>query len=74
MVTAAASVATRALLWAFGVPFVILMTVLCVVLLLTGSEGMAAAFALGALIPYYFILWLLRGKMREQLAFSIELI
>lgn len=71
-VTAAASVATRALLWAFGVPFVILMTVLCVVLLLTGSEGMAAAFALGALIPYYFILWLLRGKMREQLAFSIE--
>ena len=65
-------VAAKALLWAFGVPFVLLMAVLVLVLLLTGNEGWAALGALVALLPYYLILWLLRDKMREQLAFKIE--
>jgi sigma-E factor negative regulatory protein RseC len=65
-------VAAKALLWAFGVPFVLLMVVLVLVLLLTGNEGWAALGALVALVPYYIILWLLRDKMREQLAFRIE--
>ncbi len=72
VVATSGRVAARALLWGFGVPFIILVGVLFVVLQLTGSEGMAALSAIAALIPYYFILWLLRDKMREQLAFSIE--
>ena len=48
------------------------MVVLVLVLLLTGNEGWAALGALVALVPYYIILWLLRDKMREQLAFRIE--
>ena len=71
-VSTSGQVAARALLWAFGVPFVLLMVVLVLVLLLTGNEGWAALSALAALIPYYIILWLLRDKMREQLAFRIE--
>ena len=71
-VSTSGQVAAKALLWAFGVPFVLLMVVLVLVLLLTGNEGWAALGALGALIPYYIILWLLRDKMREQLAFRIE--
>jgi sigma-E factor negative regulatory protein RseC len=51
----------------------VLLGVLLLVLLLTGREGLAALSALAALIPYYFILWLLRDKMRQQLAFAIEL-
>jgi sigma-E factor negative regulatory protein RseC len=73
VVTASAGVAARALLWGFGVPFLVLLGVLLLVLLLTGREGLAALSALAALIPYYFILWLLRDKMRKQLAFAIEL-
>ena len=72
VVSASGQVAVKALLWAFGVPFVLLMAVLLLVLLLTGNEGWAALGALGALVPYYIILWLLRDKMREQLAFTIE--
>ena len=72
VVSTSGQVAAKALLWAFGVPFVLLMTVLVLVLLLTGNEGWAALSALVALIPYYIILWLFRDKMREQLAFQIE--
>ena len=71
-VSTSGQVAVKALLWAFGVPFVLLMVVLVLVLLLTGNEGWAALGALVALVPYYIILWLLRDKMREQLAFRIE--
>ena len=71
-VSTSGQVAAKALLWAFGVPFVLLMVVLVLVLLLTGNEGWAALGALVALVPYYIILWLLRDKMREQLAFRIE--
>ena len=72
IVSTSGQVAAKALLWAFGVPFVLLMTVLVLVLLLTSNEGWAALSALVALLPYYLILWLLRDKMREQLAFKIE--
>ena len=72
VVSTSGQVAVKALLWAFGVPFVLLMTVLVLVLLLTANEGLAALSALVALVPYYLVLWLLRNKMREQLAFRIE--
>ena len=72
VVSASGQVAVKALLWAFGVPFVLLMAVLLLVLLLTGNEGWAALSALATLVPYYVLLWLLRDKMREQLAFTIE--
>ncbi len=71
-VSTSGQVAVRALLWGFGVPFVVLVAVLFVVLKMTGSEGTAALSALLALIPYYGMLWLFREKMREQLAFAIE--
>ena len=71
-VSTSGQVAAKSLLWAFGVPFVLLMVVLVLVLLLTDNEGWAALGALVALVPYYIGLWLLRDKMREQLAFRIE--
>ncbi len=71
-VSTSEQVAVKALLWAFGVPFVLLLAMLILVLLLTGNEGWAALGALAILVPYYAILWLLRDKMREQLAFTIE--
>ncbi len=71
-VSTSGQVAVRALLWGFGVPFIILVAVLFITLQLTGSEGTAALSALGSLVPYYGLLWLFRDRMREQLAFSIE--
>ena len=71
-VTTSGTVAARALMWGFGLPFILLVMVLVVALQLTGNEGMAALTALASLIPYYILLWLLRNRMREQLTFSIE--
>ena len=71
-VSTSGQVAVKALLWAFGVPFVLLLAMLILVLLLTGNEGWAALGALAALVPYYALLWLWRDKMRQQLVFTIE--
>lgn len=72
VVSTSGDVAARALLWAFGVPFVWLVAVLVLVLWLTGDEGMAAISSLLSLIPYYGILFLMRHRMRRQMAFVIE--
>ena len=73
-VTVAASrqMATQALLLAFGLPLVIMLAVLLVILSLTGREGLSALCALGALLPYYGVLWLLRGRLQQRMAFWIE--
>ena len=72
VVSTSGDVAARALLWAFGVPFVWLVAVLLFVLWQTGDEGLAAVSSLLSLIPYYGILFLLRHRMRRQMAFVIE--
>jgi sigma-E factor negative regulatory protein RseC len=74
MVTTSGVVAAKALLWGFGLPFVLLVAVLVVVLLVTSNEGLAALCALAALVPYYFLLWLLRNRMRDELSFQIATI
>lgn len=72
IVSASGDVATRALLWAFGFPFVLMVTVLILVLWQTGNEGVAALSSLLSLLPYYGLLFLLRHRMRRQMAFTIE--
>jgi sigma-E factor negative regulatory protein RseC len=64
--------ATRALLLAFGLPLVILLAVLFTVLSLTGREDIAALCGIGALLPYYGVLWLTRHRLQQRLAFWIE--
>ena len=71
-VSASGQVAARALLWAFGLPFVILIIVLVCVLYVTKNEGLAAISSLLALVPYYLMIWTQRNRLREQLSFTIE--
>ena len=71
-VTASQRVAAKALLWGFGLPFVVMVTVLVVVLLLTDNEVAAALGGLLALAPYYGVLYLLRRRLRDQLSFAIK--
>ena len=71
-VATSGDVAARALLWAFGLPFVVMVGVLTLVLWRTGDEGLAAVSGLLSLLPYYGLLFLLRHRMRRQLAFVIE--
>ncbi len=71
-VWASKGVANRALLLGFGVPFLLLVCVLLLALRLTSDEGVAALVALGSLIPYYIILWILRDRISRQVSFHIE--
>lgn len=72
VVSASKEVANRAILLGFGLPLLLLIGVLLMVLRWTGDEGMAALASLGALVPYYIVLWLLRDSIRQQVSFRIE--
>ena len=72
VVSASKEVANRALLLGFGIPLLLMVAVLLIVLRWTGDEGIAALASLGALIPYYILLWLLRDSIRQQVSFRIE--
>jgi sigma-E factor negative regulatory protein RseC len=65
-------VANRALLLGFGLPLLILVSVLLIALLFLSDEGLAAMVALLALVPYYVLLYLLRDRIRQKMAFFIE--
>lgn len=71
-VTASTEVAAHALLLGFGLPFIVMVTVLVIVLQTTGNEGRAALSGLLALVPYYAVLYLFRNRLRDKLSFSIE--
>lgn len=72
VVTASREVAFKALLWAFGVPFIILVAVLFSVVAATSDETVGALSGMAALAPYYLVLYFLRGRMRSKMTFRIE--
>ncbi len=72
VVSVSDDVARLALLLGFVLPFAVLVAVLFIVLWLTDSEGVAALSGVGALAPYYFLLWLLRDRIGRRVSFQIE--
>ena len=72
VVSASRDVANKALLLSFGVPFLILVSVLLIMLKLISEEGIAALVSLLALVPYYVALYFLRNRIQQKIAFSIE--
>ena len=73
VVSTSGKTATRALLWAFGVPCILLMTVLAAGIFLFDSEGTAAITAMAIMLVYYFLLWLMRDRIAAQVSFTISL-
>ena len=71
-VWASKDVANKALMLGFGVPFLLLVSVLMIALKIIGDEGISALVALGALVPYYLALWLMRIRIQNQISFQIE--
>ena len=72
IVSASRDVANRALRLGFGVPFLILVSVLFIMLKVVSDEGLAAITAILALMPYYGMLYLMRDRIQQKIAFSIE--
>lgn len=61
----------KAVAWGFGVPLVIMVATLLLVRLWTRDDAMAALMGVSALVPYYFLLFLLRDKLRDKFSFAI---
>lgn len=72
MVVADTAVGFRASLYGYLLPLVLMVVTLVAVLAASHSEGLAALSALGILVPYYVLLFLMRNKLRNRLSFSLE--
>ena len=72
MVVADTAVGFRARLYGYLLPLILMVVTLVGVLAATHSEGLAAVSALGILIPYYVLLFLMRNKLRNRLSFTLE--
>lgn len=62
----------RAVIWAYVVPILLVVGVLMFVSYLTAREGLAAVIALSSLVPYYIILYGLRGMLQRRFSFSLK--
>lgn len=72
MVVADTAVGFRASLYGYLLPLILMVVTLVGVLAATHSEGLAAVSALGILLPYYVLLFLMRNKLRNRLSFTLE--
>lgn len=71
-VSASTSVAFRALLFSFGVPFVVMVAVLVAVVLAVGDETVGGLCAIASLLPYYAVLYLVRDRIGRSVVFTID--
>lgn len=74
MVEGAASMGMKAVFLAYVLPLVllILVMVLCLTLIAPGNEVVAALVSLGILLPYAFLLYLLKDKLNKKFRFEIR--
>ena len=72
MIIGAMSMGVKAVLLAFVAPFVLLVASLFLFMLLMGDELYASLFSLAVLVPYYFVLWLNRTRLKQQFSFTIK--
>lgn len=72
-VAGAESLGMKAVTFAFGLPLLLLVVALIAALRVSGSEKTAAIAALGILVPYYVVLFLLRNRIKRDFQFRIIL-
>lgn len=61
----------KAIMIATVIPCVALIAVMVLVYLLTGSESMAALCGLGAMVCFFFLLYLMRNRMAHEFSFDV---
>ncbi|MDD3037224.1 SoxR reducing system RseC family protein [Bacteroides sp.] len=66
------SMGMMAVVLAFVIPFVLLITSLFIFMAWMENELYAALSSLIILIPYYFILWLNKARLKQKFSFTIK--
>ncbi len=66
------SMGNKAVLLGYVVPFILLVTILLVMNSLVSKEWIAGIISIAALIPYYYILYLSRERLRNTFTFTLR--
>ena len=67
------SMGMRAVLLAFGIPVLLLLFALFATMRITDGDALHSAIvAMLAIIPYYFVIYLMKDKMNKTFSFVIE--
>jgi len=66
------SLGGKAVFLGYILPFLLLIGVLLLVLFVSGDEGLAGLSAIFILIPYYWLLYILRDRLKRTFSFRIE--
>ena len=72
MIIGETSMGMMAVVLAFVIPFVLLVTSLFIFMVWMENELYAALSSLIILIPYYFILWLNKARLKQKFSFTIK--
>ena len=72
MVVGEMSMGMKAILLAFVFPFLLLIASLFILMAVTDDELYASLFSLVLLVPYYFILWLNKSRLKQEFSFTIK--
>lgn len=73
MITGETSMGMQAVLIAFVIPFIILISALFISISLTGgNEALSSIISLAMLIPYYILIRLGRKKLKNNFSFTIK--
>lgn len=66
------SMGMKAVALAFIIPFFILIISLFMCVAITGNELLAGIISLSLLVPYYFIIWLNKARLKQKFSFTIK--
>ena len=72
MVVGETSMGMQAVALAFIIPFVLLIFTLFLFMALIENELYAALLSLAVLVPYYYILWLNKTRIKKKFSFTIK--
>lgn len=71
-VTMQQKMGTRAVIYGYFLPFILLITTLMIVADFTKNEGFAGLAAITILVPYYLGLYFFRNSLKKKFSFAIE--
>jgi len=67
------SMGMQAVMLAFGVPMLILLMVLFVAMRVTDGDALfSALIGMGAMVPYYLIIYMCKDRLNKKFSFTIE--
>ncbi len=64
--------ANRAVIFAYVIPVIILISMIFILSILKIDEGINALISIGTLIPYYFVLFLLKDRIKRKFEYEIH--